>query len=268
MHHSNSKHKFPFRLGTTSYIFPDEIIPNVRVLSKLIDDIELVLFESESAGNTPTGRDILELRRIGDIYGCGYTVHLPIDLKACSTDDNEHNKYIETACRTIQLTSGLMPRAWIVHLEGISSKAEESDIGSWRRRAKKTICELAYAAKSPDLLAIENLSYPALWNMDHVIRCNVRCCLDIGHIWNNEKDMWERICRKLLPSTSVIHLHGVNDGCDHLSLRKTDRNLLESFIRLLAKIRFTGIVTLEVFDQTDFYQSKEIFEEIWESLYL
>ncbi len=35
-----------FRIGTTSYIIPDDIIPpNVRYLGGKTDDIELVLFE-------------------------------------------------------------------------------------------------------------------------------------------------------------------------------------------------------------------------------
>ena len=35
------KSRFPFRLGTTSYIIPADIIPNVRFPGPLIDDIEL-----------------------------------------------------------------------------------------------------------------------------------------------------------------------------------------------------------------------------------
>jgi hypothetical protein len=43
----------PFRIGTTSYIYPDDILPNVHRLKGKIDDIELVLFEANNAGNIP-----------------------------------------------------------------------------------------------------------------------------------------------------------------------------------------------------------------------
>ena len=38
---------YPFRLGTTSYIIPNSILPNVRYLADKVKDIELVLFESD-----------------------------------------------------------------------------------------------------------------------------------------------------------------------------------------------------------------------------
>ena len=46
--------KLPFRLGTTSYIIPDDILPNVRYLADKIDDIELVLFDVEDYCNLPS----------------------------------------------------------------------------------------------------------------------------------------------------------------------------------------------------------------------
>ncbi|MCU0508776.1 MAG: sugar phosphate isomerase/epimerase, partial [Anaerolineae bacterium] len=36
-----------FRVGTTSYIVPDNILPNVEYLAPLVDDVELVLFETD-----------------------------------------------------------------------------------------------------------------------------------------------------------------------------------------------------------------------------
>ena len=45
----------PFRLGTTSYILPDDILPNGRYLAGKVDDVELVLYEvDEAQNNLPT----------------------------------------------------------------------------------------------------------------------------------------------------------------------------------------------------------------------
>lgn len=65
-----STHAFPFRFGTTSYIIPDEIIPNVEFLKDRVDDIELVLFESDEFSNLPGRDDIGRLSDIADEYGC------------------------------------------------------------------------------------------------------------------------------------------------------------------------------------------------------
>ena len=46
--------KTPFRIGTTSYIIPADILPNVVYLAGKVDDVELVLFEvEEGGGNLP-----------------------------------------------------------------------------------------------------------------------------------------------------------------------------------------------------------------------
>ena len=59
---------FPFKLGTTSYIYPAPILPNVMRLAPFLDEIELVLFESSCEDNLP-GKDqihrLKELSRIG-----------------------------------------------------------------------------------------------------------------------------------------------------------------------------------------------------------
>ena len=75
------KLKLPFRLGTTSYIVPDEILPKVQYLADKVDDIELILFEVDEGPNnlldTNIIRNILSLANNCNLI---YTVHLPLDL--------------------------------------------------------------------------------------------------------------------------------------------------------------------------------------------
>ena len=79
---STVKPIFPFRIGTTSYIIPDEIIPNVRYLAGLVDDIELVLFEvDDGPNNLPDAAAIKELQSLAARHQLTYTVHLPLDLQ-------------------------------------------------------------------------------------------------------------------------------------------------------------------------------------------
>ncbi|HQC65001.1 MAG TPA: hypothetical protein PK459_07885, partial [Anaerolineaceae bacterium] len=70
-----------FRIGTTSYIIPDDIIPNVRYLGGKTDDIELVLFEvDDGPSNLLTPAQQAALASLAQQNGMTYTVHLPLDL--------------------------------------------------------------------------------------------------------------------------------------------------------------------------------------------
>jgi len=82
-------------LGTISYIIPDHILPNARVLCPVIDDIELVLFESPDFSNIPSKDDIRELALLAKDHGTGYTIHLPTDRKAGSTSKKERQELME-----------------------------------------------------------------------------------------------------------------------------------------------------------------------------
>ena len=56
---------YPFRLGTTSYIIPDDILPNARYLAGKVRDIELILFEvDDGPNNLPAPEVIDELSQI------------------------------------------------------------------------------------------------------------------------------------------------------------------------------------------------------------
>ncbi len=91
---------FPFRFGTTSYIVPDEIIPNVEFLKERVDDIELVLFESDEFSNLPSEDDIRRLANTADEHGLSYSVHLPLDAYLGHSDRSERLRSVEK-CRKI-----------------------------------------------------------------------------------------------------------------------------------------------------------------------
>ena len=42
---------FPFKICTTSFIYPDHYIPNVKMLGPFVDEIELLVFESSTAAS-------------------------------------------------------------------------------------------------------------------------------------------------------------------------------------------------------------------------
>ena len=73
-----------YRLGSTSYVWPADLVPNVRRLGPLVDDVELVLFDLEDRSNLPDKATVVELQALARAHDLTYTVHLPLDLNpAC-----------------------------------------------------------------------------------------------------------------------------------------------------------------------------------------
>ena len=71
----------PFRLGTTSYILPDALLPNVRFLADKVRDVELLFFEVDEAQNAlPNPKVFTELEALARAHDLTYTVHLPLAL--------------------------------------------------------------------------------------------------------------------------------------------------------------------------------------------
>jgi sugar phosphate isomerase/epimerase len=259
--------RYPFLLGTTSYIIPDNVVPNVRMLSPLVDDVELLLFESSGPYALPSVSAIQELIDIAAQESVGYTVHLPTDLKAGSESKNEQIRFCDAAAKAIERCSPLSPRAWVLHLEGVSSLQGESEVREWLQRCRKTIERLCEQTEYPSLIAIENLDYPWQWHEELAVSMGLSLCCDVGHLWLHCQDLWQDHISAMISRTKVIHLHGVHAGKDHLSLAATEQSRLGCLFELLTSRQFRGVVTLEVFNEQNFNESIVRLRKEWERLH-
>jgi sugar phosphate isomerase/epimerase len=254
--------KLPFRIGTTSYIYPDDILPNVDRLKDKVDDIELILFEEDSAGNIPTQQDLIELKKISNEWGITYTVHLPLEIDLGCEIEKKRRCSTESVIKLIRRLSVINPYAYILHLN-LSEEAKQN-IRLWQNRVNKSLKEIIegkfIVAKS---IAVENLGYPFEHVHDLVIKNNFSVCVDIGHLVVQELDPLKH-CEKYFKKTRVIHLHGVNGSKDHVSLKYFDGGLIRRIAQFLKGNKYQGILTLEVFSQTDFEESMGV---LWENLY-
>ncbi len=255
------KGRLPFRLGSTSYIFPDDILPNVDALSTVVDDIELVLFESTDASNFPSQEIIDQLSGISRERNLTYTVHFPLDRKAGSESESERNEFASQATRVIDLTRPLDPFAFVLHLEGISSSASGKDQDAWRERVRSVCKAISRAAGDPSRVCVENLGYPFVWNNPTIEEFGFTYCIDIGHLWRYGVEDWETLIRTYLTRTRVIHLHGEVEGKDHISLSNNVERI-NCLLPLLTEYR--GVVTLELFSATDFFPSLSMIADVWD----
>ena len=77
---------YPFTLATTSFIYPDDYVPNVSLLGSYFDEIELLLFESRDIESLFPNSIVDELNRLAQDLNIGYNVHLPTDISISAPD--------------------------------------------------------------------------------------------------------------------------------------------------------------------------------------
>jgi sugar phosphate isomerase/epimerase len=254
---------YPFRLGSTSYVYPGDILFNVERLAPVFDDIELVLFESSDTCNFPDLSTIKKLKKLAQSHDCTYTVHLPIDKKAGVAGKKERSAFFNQVIEIVDLTFDLKPFGYILHLEGITRDASEKEVAQWQKNADETCGKIAsIQGIDPKTICIENLDYPCKWNDFAIEKYGFSYCVDIGHLFLY-KENWKSILNDYFKKTRVMHLHGVRNMKDHISLKENNLRQTERFVDFI-KDKFTGVLTLEVFNEKDAFESRELIGDIWE----
>jgi len=268
----NYRGRFPFKLATTSYIYPDEIVPNVVRLGPFFDEIELVLFESGRQDSIPDDSQISHLIELSLLHRVGFNIHLPIDISLGDENEKVRTSGISIVRGVIQKTLRLNPSFYVLHLDFINPPTppllkggeggfkQEMDIEAWRLRLIRPLKEILNEGIEPKRISIENLGYPFEWIEDMVNEFGFSICLDIGHILTHGYDL-RHYLKTYLPRTSIIHLHGVHKGSDHLgieTLPDPDLNLILSALH-----HYHGIVSIEVFSINELNSSLSILEEKW-----
>ena len=254
---------FPFRLGTSSYIIPADILPNVHYLAGKVRDIELILFEVDDGPNNLPSPDVIEeLAKIAREQDLTYTVHLPLDLKL-GNDGSERDVSLAKAKRVIECTHRLDPWAYVLHLDGRSVK-ESNDaalIARWQDHSVRALEIVSEWASGAEKLAVENLeTFPLDFIQPILDRIPVSRCVDIGHLWLDGHDPIPYL-QAALPRTRVIHIHGIAER-DHRSLAFMPQDKVRAVWDELLHLKYAGVLTLEIFSEEDFLSSMEVIERI------
>lgn len=258
----SSKHAYPFRLGSTSYVYPGDLVHNAERLAGQVDDIELVLFDlSDEQHNLPDAATIERLAQIGREYGLSYTVHLPFDLepdhpplKPLHRQPPRPQSPLGMARWTIQQCQPLNPYAYVFHLD-----TAQAGSPAWNEQMIAALNDLRTAVDDPERLTLENLeSYPPDYLEPIYSAVPIRRALDIGHLWKQGHDPLP-VMDRWLDHTRVIHLHAMHEY-DHRSLQLAPAELLDAVVERLRG--WSGVLTLEVFED-DFFSSREALAESW-----
>jgi sugar phosphate isomerase/epimerase len=254
---------YPFRLGTTSYIIPADILPNARYLAGKVRDIELILFEvDDGPNNLPSPEVIEELSQLASEQDLTYTVHLPLDLKL-GEDGSERDQSLVKAERVIDCTRGLDPWAYVLHLDGksVRTSTDRELIEHWQDQSVRALEIVSEWVGSAEKLAVENLeTYPLEFTQPVLDRIPVSRCVDIGHLWLDGHDPIPYL-QSAMPRTRVIHMHGIAER-DHRSLAFMPQEKVRAVWEELIHTNYTGVLTLEIFSEEDFASSLDMIERL------
>jgi len=199
---------FPFNIGTTSFIYPDDYVPNVKMLGPYLENIELLLFESNHTDALPPKQVIGELANLAKDFKLTYNVHLPTDISISSRDPQQQSIAVETIIRVVERVAPLCPTTLTLHVPYHDDLLAEDKVKSWQERVIKNLDKVLANGTPAQLISIENLDYP-FEILDPIIsELDLSICLDCGHLMLHGDDIltfFNTYSKKI----SIIHLYGV-----------------------------------------------------------
>ena len=261
----------PFKLGTTSFIFPDHIIPNVKKLGPFFDEIELLIFESQPAFVLPSKDNVKELLYLSLQHDLTYNIHLPTDLSLTCDSLEKRQKAKDTLLKVIDLFEPVTPTTHTLHLE--MPQDIKKDMGNQSKHEKwiKNTChgleDLLKDIVNPGIISIETLDYPFALIDTLVDEFNLCVCIDAGHQIKYNYDLLQTF-EKHKSRTSIIHLHGVDFSGHKIKDHTALDTLPEKYLCQIKKIleSFTGVVSLEVFNLENLNRSLSFLSKVFNNI--
>jgi len=243
----------PFKLGTTSFIFPDHIVPNVKKLGPFFDEIELLVFESMPEDVLPSKEDVTTLLSLSQDLDLTYNIHLPTDVSLTHESLNKRQKARDTILKVIDLFTPLAPTTHTLHLDMLpdlkNDMGNQKKLKKWEEQARQSLDAVLSEISNPGTISIETLDYPFSCLESLVEELNLSVCIDAGHQIKYGHNLLKTFETHKV-RTPIIHLHGVDFSDqkikDHTSLDKLPPKYFRQVQTILEE--FTGVVSLEVFN--------------------
>lgn len=216
-------------IGTTSFIISDFRAQNVRFLLNKVDIVQLLYLDSSDKDF-----EIKDLLYLKD--GIEYIAHMPIDLNLMYDDD------WATLQNFIENINILEPKSYIIHPQN-------------HKNFFKNLQKYNTIYKN---LCVENIDSIEFFKEVVGLKCNI--CFDAGHAILHGVDVKDFI-KKYGENITTYHLHGVDSGKDHRSLKKFPKNIL---LFLLDFASEKGIdIIIEVFGKDDLNSSIDFLKGVF-----
>ncbi len=252
------KNRFPFRLGTTSYILPAGYADNVAFLGPLVDDVELLFFESDGVCPLSERTEVRRLLKLKTKHNLSYTLHLPLDLHPGAANESLRHQSMDPCRRIIAETVELEPLSWILHVPAV----DPSQRAEWHfENLERSIEELEAEGLSRKKLCLETLDYPFEQTAEMAESHDTSLCIDVGHLLRDGFSV-EDCLASCMNRCRVVHLHGLREKQDHQEISLLDPGLIQRVLDTLAEPgKDEAVLTLEVFGHELFLNSLETIRE-------
>jgi sugar phosphate isomerase/epimerase len=245
----------------------EDLIDNVRLLSEVVDCVEIALFHTPELHNIPEPHEITEVKRIGEERGITFTVHLPASIEVAAKDRARREASIALVKDILYRMSPLNPDHYILHIPftpptlvfvpGLYFKeGQEGDWETWAERALLSLEKIRSTLGNEHGLLVENINYSPSFLEPFWTEGSCELCLDLGHLMLGREKVLPWI-ERYLTITQEIHLHGVIEDEEHLSLSVLPDARVKRWVEFLKESRFQGQLILEVFDPQDLNESME-----------
>ncbi len=242
-----------FALGTTSFIFPDHIIPNVKRLGQVFDEIELLVFESRPKEVLPSKDEIQELLGLSRSLNLSFNIHLPTDVSLSCESFTLRRAAADTLLTVLDLFVPLSPTTHTLHLEMPADLKKDPGNSEkfkvWEENTCQGLEMVLSRIPDPGIISIETLDYPFCLVESLVDQFNLSVCIDAGHQIKYGHNLMKTF-EKHHSRTPLVHLHGVDFSGetrkDHLSLDLLPEPYMAQVHTLLQT--YAGVVSLEVFN--------------------
>ncbi len=255
----------PFRLGTTSFIYPDHIIPNVRRIGAFFDEIELLVFES--APQLPSKEDIRELELLAGELDLTYNIHLPTDISLTDSSNAQQAKAADTLLQVLELFAPLNSTTHTLHLPMDRGLCTRDELRAWDKRARRGLELLVPVLPDPGILSLETLWYSPVCLESLVNDFDLSLCIDAGHHFKYGHDL-RTTFETHGDRIPVVHLHGVDFSGptpkDHTGLDRLPHDMFHLTTELLAS--YEGVVSLEVFNLENLNRSLDRLSKVFDNI--
>jgi sugar phosphate isomerase/epimerase len=183
---------------------------------------------------------------------------MDVDLAAdCPTT---RRRSIDDVARAIDRVAPLEPTTQTLHLTFNASEQGKKVVELWQSHAVESMTHLLKVSGIyPGCISIETLDFSPFWLQPIVDTLNLAVCVDVGHVILYGFDL-NQVLNLYAERITMLHLHGVAAGRDHLSLIHLDpghRNTISHYLR-----DFKESVSIEVFNFKRLNESMACFPEL------
>ena len=241
------KGRYPFSLTVPSYLYPGTIELNVRLLRGLVDEMELLLFESLGESSLPTVMEIETIRVLSAESGLRFNVHLPLDIDIASADEETARRSLGTVARILDLTASLEPASYTLHV----LRTETEPAAPWRERVRAALAALPEPRAR---FGVETLAWDLRDVRDILCGLGLTVCVDVGHLLLQGRSV-AALLETFSDRISMIHLHGVRWGKDHQSLLHLEPGIRQTISDWVRRTHYRASLSVEVFGIDPYLES-------------